>query len=140
MLPAHSICVSCIATVGLVAITSKPSHTNQQINSVVPHKDFSPYYCYFALRNLGDEIIAHGSGGSVYLNLSKSRFSALSVLIPPVALMNRYQQTVEPVFESMLMREKESQTLAELRDTLLPKLISGQLRVPDAQKLIGKAL
>jgi len=68
-LPPFSICVSCIATPGLVSITTVPSQTNQQINSLIPKDKESTFYCYFALRELADEIRAHGSGGSVVLNL-----------------------------------------------------------------------
>ncbi|EEJ9482594.1 restriction endonuclease subunit S, partial [Salmonella enterica subsp. enterica serovar Infantis] len=47
LVPANSICVSCIATIGVVSITNEPSHTNQQINSVTPHKSSLLYYLYF---------------------------------------------------------------------------------------------
>ena len=88
-LPAFSICVSCIATPGLVSLTIEPSQTNQQINSSSEDKD-STFYCYFALRDLGDEIRARGSGGSVLLNLNKSQFEALPVLRPPVEPRHKF--------------------------------------------------
>lgn len=128
-LPVFSICVSCIATPGLVSLTTELSQTNQQINSLVPKDKDSTFYCYFALRDLGDEIRARGSGGSVLLNLNKGQFEALPVLIPPADLMHKFQDTVEPLLMKLLADEKESRTLASLRDSLLPKLMRGEVRV-----------
>jgi type I restriction enzyme S subunit len=82
MLPAGTICVSCIATPGLVVITSECSQTNQQINSIVPSSTDETYFWYWVFRGLGDDIRAGGSGGSVLTNLSTGRFSELPVLAP----------------------------------------------------------
>jgi len=152
-IPPNSICVSCIATPGLVVLTSEVSQTNQQINTVMP-KDLSPYYIFSVLRMLGQQIKAGGSGGSVFANLNKSRFSQLQVLLPKKLAIDAFHSAVEMWFEKILINEKQSQTLATLRDTLLPKLISGELRlsaaaletlaaqagVPDAEKLLEDAL
>ena len=129
-LPPYSICVSCIATPGLVILTSQPCQTNQQINSVIPNAGYSPFYSYFALRELSDEIRSRGSGGSVTANLNKGDFAKIPISLPPVELSNRFQETTEPIFKKILANEHESRTLAALRDALLPKLLSGELRVP----------
>jgi len=135
-IPANSICVSCIATPGLVIITSEPVQTNQQINSVVPIDKSTSFYCYYVLRGLSDNIKAAGSGGSVTLNLNKGKFSALPVLQPPALAMTIYQKKVQPLFERILSNEKQTRTIVAIRDTLLPKLISGEIRVKDAEKTI----
>ena len=124
-----AICVSCIATPGLVVITSEEAQTNQQINTVVPARSDETYLWYWSLRNLGDEIRAGGSGGSVLTNLSTGRFAELRVLAPPARLRSCYHLLVAPLFNRILANETESRTLAALRDTLLPKLISAALRV-----------
>lgn len=130
MLPAGSICVSCIATLGLVTLTTEPSQTNQQINSVIPYQSSETYYWYWVLRNLGDSIKAAASGGSVLGNLSTGRFSGLRVNASNSALRSAYHKSIKSMFAQILVNEHESHTLAQLRDTLLPKLISGELRVP----------
>jgi type I restriction enzyme S subunit len=135
-LPPYSICVSCIATPGLVILTSQPCQTNQQINSVVPNTGYSPFYCYFALRELSEEIRSRGSGGSVTANLNKGDFAKIPIALPPVELSKQFQELTEPVFKRILSNEHESRTLAALRDALLPKLLSGELRVPAAAKLM----
>lgn len=81
-LPIGSVCVSCIATAGLVARVTTPSQTNQQINSVVPLAKWGKSFPLFTLRRIGDAVRAGGSGGSVFHNLNKSGFEQLKVLFP----------------------------------------------------------
>lgn len=139
MLPSGAICVSCIATLGLVTITTESSQTNQQINSVIPTEDNETYYWYWTLKNLGEEIKAGGSGGSVLGNLSTGRFSELQVNAGTRALRVAYNSSVESMFAHILANERESTSLAQFRDTLLPKLISGELRIEDAEKFLERA-
>ena len=131
-LPPGSLCVSCIATPGLVVITSENSQTNQQINSVVPHEKEETYFWYWVMTGLGAEIASSGSGGSVLVNLSKGRFETLQVIKPPHTLIRAYHNAVRPLFETILANTHQSRTLATLRDTLLPKLLSGELGVQGA--------
>ncbi len=128
-LPPGSLCVSCIATPGLVVITSEDSQTNQQINSVVPSQKEEAYFWYWVMTRLGAEIASSGSGGSVLVNLSKGRFETLQIIKPLRTSIQRYHLTVRPLFEAILANTNQSRTLAALRDTLLPKLLSGELRV-----------
>ena len=131
-LPPGSLCVSCIATPGLVVITSENSQTNQQINSVVPHQKEETYFWYWVMTSLRAEIASSGSGGSVLVNLSKGRFETLHVIKPPHTLIRAYHNAVRPLFEAILANTHQSRTLATLRDTLLPKLLSGELSVAAA--------
>jgi type I restriction enzyme S subunit len=135
-LPPLSICVSCIATPGLVVMTTQPSQTNQQINSVVPSSGDSSFYYFFALRDVAEEIKARGSGGSVFANLNKSHFSELPVLLAPQCLQVDFHKKVEPLLEKLLTNENESFSLASTRDALLPKLLSGEIRVKDAEQAL----
>ncbi|AEH45434.1 restriction modification system DNA specificity domain protein [Thermodesulfatator indicus DSM 15286] len=137
-LPPYSICVSCIATPGLVVMTSEISQTNQQINSVIPYKEISPFFAFLTLKILGKEIMQIGSGGSVFTNLSKSRFKNLNILMPTNNLIEIFHKHIASLFLSILNNEKEILNLANIRDTLLPKLISGQIRIKDAEKFVGK--
>ena len=140
MLPAGAICVSCIATPGLVVITTEESQTNQQINTVVPGESDEIYFWFWSLHNLGDEIQAGGSGGSVLTNLSTGRFADLSVLAPPSKVRSSYHSFTAHLFCRILANEKEARTLAGLRDSLLPKLVSGELQVKDAERFISRSV
>ncbi|MBT3629743.1 MAG: restriction endonuclease subunit S [Candidatus Marinimicrobia bacterium] len=139
-IPENSICVSCIATIGKVVITSEDSHTNQQINSVVPHRKAFKYFLYFAFLNMNKFLHDMASGGSATLNLNTGNFSKIEILSPSYSVANAYYNSVDPLFQKMLANDVESKSLTNLRDALLPKLLSGELRVPDVEKLIEKAL
>jgi len=136
-IPDHAICVSCIATPGLVVITPEAAQTNQQINTVVPSRSNEAYYWFWSLRDLGEEIRSGASGGSVVSNLSTGRFSDLRILTPAAQLRSCYHSLVTPLFSRILANAKESDTLAILRDTLLPKLLSGELRVNGVSQPVG---
>ncbi|MEH8261124.1 restriction endonuclease subunit S [Aeromonas veronii] len=138
-LPAGSICVSCIATPGLVVQVTESSHTNQQINSVIPHLGWGRSFPLFLLRRIGDKVRAGGSGGSVFHNLSKSSFEKIPELLPTNNLAQQYCQIVDPLVEKIIDNQRQAQTLATLRDTLLPRLISGQLRLPEAEAMVEGA-
>ena len=128
-LPPFSVCVSCIATPGLVTMTTTHSQTNQQINSVIPHNLEAKFYNYYVLRSVADQIRAQGSGGSVFVNLNKTAFSKIKVLWADQTLQELFTKESEIYFDKILNNLKQIQTLTELRDTLLPPLISGKIRV-----------
>ena len=128
-IPANSISVSCIATVGKVVIASQASHTNQQINSVIPHRTEYRYYLYCAFLEKNKELHDLASGGAVTLNLNTGSFSKINMLSPSVEALEAYHDATDPLFKKMLASDLESQSLTKLRDTLLPKLISGELTI-----------
>ena len=121
-LPENSICVSCIGTAGLVTIVTEPSQTNQQINSIVCHKDFSVYYIFLTMRNLSHIVQSHGEKGSVGNNLNKQEFSNLMLVVPSGDMMKEFQNRVEPIFEVIKYRSKETHKLKELLSLLLAKM------------------
>jgi type I restriction enzyme S subunit len=134
-----SICVSCIATPGLVVRVTVESQTNQQINSVIPLPQWGNTFPLFLLRRIGDAVRMSGSGGSIFHNLSKSGFESIKILLTDTRLARSFENAVEPLVDKIISNQKQAQTLATLRDTLLPRLISGQLRLPDAELQIQKA-
>lgn len=128
-LPPKSICVSCIATVGLVSMNAKESQTNQQINSIIPKKDFYRYYLYLFMKNSVDLLKAMASGGTITLNLNTSDFSKIKVILPDENKLTKFHEIVEPMFDRIYINYVQIRTLTQLRDTLLPKLMSGEVRV-----------
>ena len=70
---------------------------------------------------------------------SKNDFQAIKLVCPPARIIERFEQAVFPLDQRIENNEAESRTLAVLRDALLPKLISGELRVPDAEQLVRRS-
>ena len=128
-IPENSICVSCIATVGQVFITTKPSHTNQQINSVVPHDANSLYYLLFKFKGLNKHFHDLASGGSATLNMNTRTFSNVELVRPTSDVREAFHKTIGGLMQKILVNQLENATLAELRDTLLPKLLSGEIEL-----------
>src|SRR4030042_1545280 len=124
-LPPFAVCVSCIATPGLVALASERSHTNQQINSIICNSGISPYFIFFLMTNKSDDIKTMGLGGTATLNLNTGDFSRIKLLVPPDGEMREFHRFVEPLFKKILENLKESVNLSAIRDSLLPKLMSG---------------
>lgn len=132
-LPKNSICVSCIGTAGLVTLVAEESQTNQQINSIIPKDGFSPYYIYLLMQTLSDTINKLGQSGSTIVNLNKSQFGKIQVIIPALSVMIKFDKIVSPMFEKMLQNQMENLKLTSLRDVLLPRLMSGELDVSDIE-------
>ncbi len=130
-LPAGSVSVSCIATPGLVVLNHRMTHTNQQINSIIPSANWASKYLYWSCRHLSAEIMTGGSGGSVFGNMNKSAFSELAIPGPEDSAVLAFDRLVSPLHDAILSNECESHTLAALRDALLPRLVSGEVRQQD---------
>ena len=139
LLPEKTICVSCIATPGLTVIIDKPSFTNQQINSITPYAEHLSYFLFLNFRTLGSKISIYGGGGSVFENMSKSKFEEILIKTPDEKILKYFENHLSPIFEKILITSKENKILTEIRDTLLPKLISGELQIPSAENLIEEA-
>lgn len=128
-LPPNSICVSCIGTAGVIALTSVPSQTNQQINSIILVKEFYREFLYYAIKDLRPLMEKIGSTGATMTNVSKGKFQALEVLWPGDDLIQTYHEKVTSMFDQIHVLQKQNLKLKETRDILLSKLISGKVRV-----------
>lgn len=127
-IPPKSICVSCIATVGLVSMTSKPSHTNQQINSIIPNDEKTSEFLYLSLKqpSMTKYLKDLASGGSATLNLNTSTFSKIEIITPSKEIIDIFHNKVFYTFEKVLSNSIENKRLAEIRDLLLPNLLNGE--------------
>ena len=84
------------------------------------------------------EISRMTSDGTVLRSIHVKHISKLRLVVPPIDRLRGAEQLLNPISERLLVNHQGSQTLAELRDALLPKLISGEIRVPEAENLIGR--
>ena len=121
-LPPKSICVSCIATVGLVSMTITTSQTNQQINSIICKEGISPFYVFLTLKGMNEELKRLGAGGSTTLNISKSLFSSIKIKIPNKKEMELFENEISPFFDSILVNEKEISKLQKLKQLVISRI------------------
>ena len=128
-LPPYSICVSCIATVGLVSMNIVEGQTNQQINSIIPCKEEYRYYLYLKLSSMYEYLNSIARGGTATLNLNTTNFTNIKISFPNEDKLIAFHEVVSPIFKEILNKMEESKNLSEIRDSLLPKLMSGEVRV-----------
>lgn len=128
-LPANTVIVSCIATVGLVNIAIEPCQTNQQINSVILHDDNILYFFYESMKRIKALLDGVGSNGATMTNVNKTKFSNIKVLYPTEDLVMKYNEFCKPIFDKILMLSKGILVSKQARDRLLPKLMSGEIEV-----------
>ena len=88
-------------------------------------------YTYFKLRSLMDEIKQFNNEGTVFGSISKGDFETLSITIPPKELIDKFQNEVKPLDDKVIANVIQIRTLEKLRDTLLPKLMSGEIRISE---------
>lgn len=131
-LPARSICVSCIGTIGVVSITTEDCQTNQQINSVVVANPASREFLFLRLQDAKQRLENIGANGATMGNVNKGKFEAMEIVCPPDNLLTRYHRLVEPIFSEILSLLRQIQNLRRTRDLLLPRLLSGQVDLATA--------
>ena len=138
--PAGSVSVSCIATPGLVVLNHRDTQTNQQINSIIPTDHMQSHFIFWSCRRLAAEVMLGGSGGSVFHNMNKTSFENLRLIYPGKEIARTYSKTVIQIHNRELSNEYETDTLAQIRDMLLPKLISGEIRLRENGETVEAAI
>lgn len=128
-LPENSICVSCIATVGLVSLVYRTSQTNQQINSVIPLRDYYTFYLYLVLKEKKEDLLTLGSSGTTTLNVNKTTFSKMNVILPTEKELKDFHIKMKGIFDLILANQEQIQELQNVRDFLLPRLLSGEIPI-----------
>jgi type I restriction enzyme, S subunit len=114
LIPAGSIMVSCIGTVGEIAIAGVDCVTNQQINSIVPSKDFSGDYIYYDLKQRKQELQTFASGGSVVPIINKTDFSDLEIKLPAIEEQNRIASILSAFDEKIELNQRMNETLESI--------------------------
>jgi len=100
------------------------------------HKSGSPSFTYYAAWSVQNELTAYEHTGTVFGAINKKQFEALSVVDPAPSVIEAFDEYVGPLEERIRDNITESRTLAQTRDLLLPKLMSGEIRLKDAEKQV----
>jgi len=128
LLPVGTVLLSSRAPIGYLAIAQIPTAINQGFIAIKCTTEVPNYFVVNWLKANMEEIIGRANG-TTFLEISKSNFRPMKIVIPPPERMKVFIEVVEPLYQKIVANLKESRTLANLRDSLLPKLMRGEVRV-----------
>ncbi len=138
LVPKGCIIISARGTVGKLAMVGQPMAFNQSCYGLLPADKSSFSYLYLLMREtVGD--LQQRTHGSVFDTITRTTFDSLSVVVPLGVIIDQFEATVSPVFDLLLTLLRESAKLARMRDYLLPKLLSGEVRVGEAERAVAEA-
>lgn len=128
LLPINTVLLFSRDPIGYVVINKVPVAINQGFIAIICDKLFTTHFMYcWIKRNM--ELIVGAANGSTFLEISKSVFKDIDVLVPDEKIIKEFDKLVEPIFDKIFLNTLHIHTLEKLRDALLPKLISGEVRV-----------
>lgn len=139
VLPVGTTIISARGTVGRVALVGVPMAMNQSCYGLRGRSGGLGFYNYFSTRELVGRLQRHAHG-SVFDTITRDTLAGVSVVRPPAELINEFEKRVGPSLERIRAALLDTRTLAALRDALLPKLISGELRVKNAERFVERVL
>ena len=128
MLPAETILMTSRASVGFFGMCKYEVCTNQGFISCIPKKENLQMYLLFNLKSRVEEI-RQKAGGSTYLEISKTVFRELKIILPKDEVLAEYQKNVHVIFDEIYCRTEMIKNLVDMRNRLLPKLMSGEVEV-----------
>lgn len=130
LLPEGTVLLSSRAPIGYLAITNIPLAINQGFIAIKCSTEMPNYYIlHWAKQNM--DAIEARANGTTFLEISKSSFRPMRIIVPPTKILVLFVEQVEPIYKKIIANLQESRTLASLRDSLLPKLMRGEARVKD---------
>lgn len=121
-LPPGAVMVSCLATIGKVGITTEESFTNQQINTIIPNVNkVIPEWIYYFFKNNTKYLESLGGGGSVYTNISKTRFENAYVVLPTLAEQRAIAKILSDLDEKIELNHQMNKTLESIAQAIFKR-------------------
>jgi len=135
LLPAMTTIISARGTVGKVAMTGVPMAMNQSCYALRPRVEGGEAFIYFSTLRFVEQLrqIAHGA---VFDTVTRDSFKRIMTCLPPEKTITSFGLMTGPLLERIRTNGLQAASLAALRDTLLPRLISGKLRLPEAESIL----
>lgn len=132
IMPEGTVLFSSRAPIGYIAIAAGEVTTNQGFKSVVPKPEIGTPFVYFFLKNTLP-VIEGMASGSTFKEVSGSTMKKVPAVIPDAETLAKFSSFCAPIFAQQRILEEQNQSLAILRDNLLPKLMSGEIDVSAVQ-------
>lgn len=139
LLSPGTVLLSSRAPIGYLAVSEVPVAINQGFIAMLPAQGVSNLFLLYWAEWAHEEIVSRANG-STFLEISKTSFRPIPLVAPTAAIFRAFEQLARPSYARIVSNERESRILTALRDTLLPKLISGELRVKDAERIAAQAV
>lgn len=133
IMPEGTVLFSSRAPIGYIAIAAGEVTTNQGFKSVVPKPEIGTPFVYFFLKNTLP-VIEGMASGSTFKEVSGSTMKNVPAVIPDAETLAKFSDFCAPIFAQQRILEEQNQSLATLRDNLLPKLMSGEIDVSAVQR------
>ena len=134
LLPRGAVLLSSRAPIGYLAITEIPVAVNQGFIAMRCESRLSNVFVWLWTQANIDTILQYANG-STFQEISKRNFRPLGVAIPETDILSAFDKHARPLYKQIVKNQRESRTLAALRDGLLPKLVSGELRLPHVNRI-----
>ncbi|MDE5887058.1 MAG: restriction endonuclease subunit S [Muribaculaceae bacterium] len=122
ILPQNSIAVTCIGYVGKVCVVDKEAISNQQINTIIPHDEYSYTYVYFCVKDKASELQSIAVGASTLPMLSKKEFEQVNIPIPSIKKLKVFWSATNDIFKLSLALHNENNLLDQILNLLLLQL------------------
>ena len=129
VVPEDTILVSFKLTVGRVGISNCELTTNEAVARFYLPKSYFREYTYLSLKNYNYARL--GSTSSIATAVNSKIIKNMKLLIPPVTIISEFSKRINPLFNAIRIYENEIRNLSKIRNTLLPKLMSGELKIND---------
>ena len=138
VLPANAILMAIYAapTVGRLGILTEQATFNQACTGMVARATVGPWFLLLTLY-FGRTWFNSRANGAAQQNISKAIVASYRAIAPSEPLLSRFHEIADSLYCSIRANSKHAQTLTTLRDTLLPRLISGQLRLPETEAVVA---
>ena len=131
--------ISARGTVGKCAVVSRPMAMNQSCYGLVGANGNADFFTYYMVLRKVHEL-QQRSHGSVFSTITRDTFKGLNVADCSALLTQKFDEQIEYYMDRILCNLEQIQVLTNLRDSLLPKLLSGQLTIPDAEQQLAEVL
>ena len=118
------------APVGYLALTQIETAINQGFIAMKCNGRLPPRYV-LQWTNSNIDLIRQMASGSTFAEISKKTFRPFPILVPPVELLEVFENHAYPIYKRIAANAQQSETLGRLRDTLLPRLLSGEIYLGD---------
>ena len=139
VLPVGTTIISARGTVGRVALVGTPMAMNQSCYGLRGKQGAHGFFNYFSTRTLVS-VLQQRAHGSVFDTITRDTLAGVAAIVPSDGAVDAFERFTEPLLRRIHGNLLQSRTLVALRDTLLPRLISGELPVKDAEKFIGRVV